>query len=178
MVLETLPAGGGRVELTPDQADVWLAALNDVRLALGTALDVSEDMPDDAARTTPAPRHLGVYHWLTFVQDGLVQSRMPHAGATRRSAACAPRTARPVVWRVLVIRRDLVDGIVAHARWEHPHEACGLIAGGRSAGGVLVIRADLVDEIVAHARLTTRTRRAASSRGPEGADRPSGSSRC
>jgi [CysO sulfur-carrier protein]-S-L-cysteine hydrolase len=29
---------------------------------------------------------------------------------------------------VLVIRRDLVDEIVAHARAEHPHEACGLIA--------------------------------------------------
>ena len=30
---------------------------------------------------------------------------------------------------MLVIRRDLVDEIVAHAREEHPHEACGLIAG-------------------------------------------------
>ena len=34
---------------------------------------------------------------------------------------------------MLVIRRDLVDEIVAHARAEHPHEACGLIAGPEGA---------------------------------------------
>jgi Domain of unknown function (DUF2017) len=75
-VLETLPADGGKVELTPEQADAWLAALNDVRLALGTALDVSEDMPDELPPEDPRAPHLGVYHWLTFVQDALVQSRM------------------------------------------------------------------------------------------------------
>lgn len=76
VVLETLPASGGRVELTPDQADSWLTALNDVRLALGTALDVSEDMPDELPPDDPRAAHLGVYHWLTFVQDSLVQGRM------------------------------------------------------------------------------------------------------
>jgi len=30
---------------------------------------------------------------------------------------------------LLVIRADLVDAIVAHARADHPDEACGLIAG-------------------------------------------------
>lgn len=30
---------------------------------------------------------------------------------------------------MLVIRRDLVDRIVAHARADHPDEACGVIAG-------------------------------------------------
>jgi proteasome lid subunit RPN8/RPN11 len=29
----------------------------------------------------------------------------------------------------LVIRRDLVDAMVAHARRDHPDEACGIIAG-------------------------------------------------
>jgi Domain of unknown function (DUF2017) len=76
LVLETLPETGGRIELAPEQGDVWLAALNDVRLALGTALDVSEDMPDDLPPDDPRSAHLGVYHWLTFVQDGLVQARM------------------------------------------------------------------------------------------------------
>jgi hypothetical protein len=75
VVLETLPPAGGRVELNPVQADAWLAALNDVRLALGTALDVSEDMPDELPPDDPRAEHLGVYHWLTYVQDGLVQSR-------------------------------------------------------------------------------------------------------
>ncbi|WP_219412680.1 DUF2017 domain-containing protein [Pseudonocardia nigra] len=76
VVLDTLPETGGRVELTPDQADSWLTALNDVRLALGTALDVSEDMPEELPPDDPRSSHLGVYHWLTFVQDALVQSRM------------------------------------------------------------------------------------------------------
>src|SRR5919112_2369877 len=76
VVLETLPPAGGRVELTPEQADAWLAALNDVRLALGTALDVSEDMPEDLPLDDPRSAHLGVYHWLTYVQDSLVQTRM------------------------------------------------------------------------------------------------------
>ena len=47
------PADGGKIELTPEQADAWLAALNDVRLALGTALDVSEDMPDELPPDDP-----------------------------------------------------------------------------------------------------------------------------
>jgi hypothetical protein len=76
VLLETLPESGGRIELTPEQADAWLAALNDVRLALGTALDVSEDMPEDLPPDDPRAAHIGVYQWLTFVQDALVQTRM------------------------------------------------------------------------------------------------------
>jgi Domain of unknown function (DUF2017) len=76
LVLDTLGEPGGRVELTPEQGDVWLTALNDVRLALGTALDVSEEMPEELPPDDPRSSHLGVYHWLTFVQDSLVQARM------------------------------------------------------------------------------------------------------
>jgi proteasome lid subunit RPN8/RPN11 len=39
----------------------------------------------------------------------------------------AQRSPYPV--GVLVIRKDLVDEIVAHARRDHPDEACGVIAG-------------------------------------------------
>jgi proteasome lid subunit RPN8/RPN11 len=34
---------------------------------------------------------------------------------------------------VLVIRRDLVDAMVAHARRDHPDEACGVLAGPEGA---------------------------------------------
>src|SRR5215204_3613082 len=34
---------------------------------------------------------------------------------------------------VLVIRRDLVDAMVAHARRDHPDEACGVLAGPAGA---------------------------------------------
>jgi Domain of unknown function (DUF2017) len=76
LLLDTCPPAGGKVELTVGQADAWLAALNDIRLALGTILDVTEDTPDDLPPGDPHAQHLGVYHWLTFVQDSLVQARM------------------------------------------------------------------------------------------------------
>ncbi|GAA5155985.1 DUF2017 domain-containing protein [Pseudonocardia eucalypti] len=76
VVLATCPPDGGRAELTVDQADAWLAALNDLRLALGTTLGVSEDMPEDLTDSDETlAAHMTVYHWLTFVQDALVQTR-------------------------------------------------------------------------------------------------------
>jgi hypothetical protein len=71
-VLASLPSGGGRVELTVPQAEAWLTAVNDVRLALGTALGVSEDMPEQLPPDDPRTDHLPVYHWLTWLQDSLV----------------------------------------------------------------------------------------------------------
>ncbi len=74
VVLDTCPARGGRVRLTDEQAQAWLFALNDVRLALGTVLDVTEDMPDELPPDDPRAPHLSVYHWLTWVQDSLIQA--------------------------------------------------------------------------------------------------------
>ena len=73
-VLATCPAGGGRVELAPSQAEEWLAAINDVRLALGVALEVTEDMPEQLPADDPRADHLPVYHWLTWLQDSLVMT--------------------------------------------------------------------------------------------------------
>jgi hypothetical protein len=72
VLLDTCPPGGGMVKLSVEQADAWLSALNDVRLALGTTLDVTEDMPDDLPDDDPRAPHLGVYHWLTWMQESLV----------------------------------------------------------------------------------------------------------
>ncbi|SFS51666.1 DUF2017 domain-containing protein [Saccharopolyspora flava] len=72
LILETCPPMGGKVKLTSEQADSWLTALNDVRLALGTALDVEDDMPDELPEDDLRREHLGVYQWLTWVQDSLV----------------------------------------------------------------------------------------------------------
>jgi hypothetical protein len=74
VVMQTLPPDGGDVKLTFEQADAWLSAINDVRLALGTALDVTDDMPDELPEDDPRSPHLGVYHWLTWVQETLVQA--------------------------------------------------------------------------------------------------------
>jgi Domain of unknown function (DUF2017) len=74
VLLDTCPQNGGEIRLTFEQADAWLASLNDVRLALGTALDVTEDMPDQLPDEDPREPHLEVYHWLTWVQESLVQA--------------------------------------------------------------------------------------------------------
>ncbi|MGH3695607.1 MAG: DUF2017 domain-containing protein [Pseudonocardiaceae bacterium] len=74
VVLDTCPARGGRVRLSDEQARAWLTALNDVRLALGTVLEVTEDMPDELAPDDPRAPHLAVYHWLTWVQESLIQA--------------------------------------------------------------------------------------------------------
>lgn len=71
-VLATCPEHGGRVELAPVQAEAWLTAVNDVRLALGTALEVREDSPEQLPADDPRAEHLPVYHWLTWLQDSLV----------------------------------------------------------------------------------------------------------
>jgi Domain of unknown function (DUF2017) len=76
VVLATCPEDGGRIELDVDQADLWLSALNDVRLALGTTIGVTEDMPEYPPEDEALAAHLGVYQWLTFVQDALVQARV------------------------------------------------------------------------------------------------------
>ncbi|HEY0636077.1 MAG TPA: DUF2017 domain-containing protein [Pseudonocardiaceae bacterium] len=72
VVLRTCPPDGGAVRLDDEQAAAWLSAINDVRLALGTVLEVSEDMPDELPREDPRSAHLGVYHWLTYMQESLV----------------------------------------------------------------------------------------------------------
>jgi len=71
-VLATVPPQGGRFELTEDDANSWLAAVNDVRLALGTLLDVGPDGPERLADDHPMAGHLDVYQWLTWLQEYLV----------------------------------------------------------------------------------------------------------
>lgn len=75
-MLESLPTDGGRIRLGDEEAAAWIGALNDIRLVLGTRLDVTEDIepfgglpPDDSAAAPYA-----VYHWLTGLQDDLVNA--------------------------------------------------------------------------------------------------------
>ncbi|NMM87529.1 hypothetical protein B2J88_24775 [Rhodococcus sp. SRB_17] len=76
-LLASLPETGGKILLTQEQADAWLSALNDVRLALGTNLGIDADTPESLDPDDPRAPHLDVYHWLTWMQDSLVQALMP-----------------------------------------------------------------------------------------------------
>ena len=76
-VLATLPVEGGRIRLSAGDAEAWLRALNDVRLALGVLLGISEDYERELADVTgtdPRSAYLQVYDWLTFLQETLVRS--------------------------------------------------------------------------------------------------------
>ncbi|WP_102141995.1 DUF2017 domain-containing protein [Mycobacterium hubeiense] len=75
-VLETVPVGGGKFELTEDDAHAWAAAVNDVRLALGTMLDVQPGGPEQLPPDHPMAGHLDVYQWLTVLQEYLVLGLM------------------------------------------------------------------------------------------------------
>lgn len=75
-VLDTVPDGGGVVDLGEDDAEAWIAAVNDMRLALGTMLDIGPDTPDRVPAGDPRAPHLGVYQWLTGLQEYLVLGLM------------------------------------------------------------------------------------------------------
>ncbi len=83
MVRATLPPEGGEVRLDLDQAGAWLRTSNDLRLALGTRLDITEDTepPDDF--TDERDHQLGVYYWLTALQGSLVDALVDARGARR-----------------------------------------------------------------------------------------------
>jgi len=73
--LATLGEPGKDQVLSAEQTLAWLTALNDLRLALGTRLDVEEDWAVQYDRLTdddPVRMWLGVYDWLSHLQDQLV----------------------------------------------------------------------------------------------------------
>jgi len=57
--------------LDPEEVQAWLAVLNDVRLVLGTRLDITED-DWDVAPDDPRAAAYGVYAWLTHLQGDLI----------------------------------------------------------------------------------------------------------
>ncbi|MGY1803664.1 DUF2017 family protein [Blastococcus sp. SYSU D00922] len=73
-VRATLPDGGGEVRLDADQAGSWLRTTNDLRLALGTRLDISEDTEPPEEITGDEDQQLAVYYWLTALQGSLVDA--------------------------------------------------------------------------------------------------------
>ena len=71
--LELLAATAGSDRLSPEEADAWLRALNDLRLVLGTRLDVQED----ALLEGPQSPELALYGYLSWVQEQLVAALAP-----------------------------------------------------------------------------------------------------
>ena len=73
----SLERAGDKMTLSTAEAQSWLASLNDLRLTLGTRLDITDDrhelyaaMSDDDA----AAHH--IYDWLSYLQETLVRAVM------------------------------------------------------------------------------------------------------
>jgi len=61
--------------LTPEQAQSWLTALNDLRLVLGTRLDVKEEeLLSDLRPDDPRAPDLALYAYLSWLQEQLVEA--------------------------------------------------------------------------------------------------------
>jgi hypothetical protein len=84
-MLAALPsAGGTEIALDIESAEAWLRALNDVRLAIGTRLDVRDDMVleeelDDAVMHDPTSARVGqlsLYAYLGYLQQSLVDAML------------------------------------------------------------------------------------------------------
>ncbi len=65
-VLESAEA----TELTEEQLLAWSRAINSIRLALGTYLDVSEDDPPRVPETTEE----SAYQWLSFMLEETIEA--------------------------------------------------------------------------------------------------------
>ena len=59
--------------LTEEQLLGWMGAVNDLRLVLGTQLDVSED-DSDPEPGHPLAAHYGLYHYLGFLLENIVRA--------------------------------------------------------------------------------------------------------
>ncbi|WP_353942843.1 DUF2017 domain-containing protein [Streptomyces sp. HUAS MG91] len=73
--------GGAVLKLTPDDSVRWMRALNDLRLAIGTRLDITDEEDTDLLYRLPDedPRKPMVmaYLWLGGLQETLVETLLP-----------------------------------------------------------------------------------------------------
>jgi uncharacterized protein DUF2017 len=79
VALETLDRikGGGRLSLIPVEAAAWLGALNDLRLVLGTRLEITSDDQEpgqDFGPADPRTAYIPVYYYLGYLQETLVEA--------------------------------------------------------------------------------------------------------
>jgi hypothetical protein len=62
------------VELTDEEAAAWLGVLNDLRLALGVRLDITEDFDGDVDDTDPRAPALRLLSYLGWLEEQLLDA--------------------------------------------------------------------------------------------------------
>jgi|SRR5579884_2225 len=82
LALDTLAATAGEETIDEEQLQMWMGALEVMRLVLGTQLDVTEDM-DAVDPSDPRIEQFAVYQYLSMLQDeivGALTTALPPAG--------------------------------------------------------------------------------------------------
>jgi Domain of unknown function (DUF2017) len=70
----TVGLRGWTVDLTEEEASAWLGALNDLRLALGVRLGITEDFDGDIDPSDPQAPALNVLAYLGWLEENLVDA--------------------------------------------------------------------------------------------------------
>jgi hypothetical protein len=76
-MLETLGEGVEPIRLDANQLHSWMYAINDLRLTIGTRLELEEGYGEVMATLPPEDPRLPLYYlyeWLSALQDGLVRA--------------------------------------------------------------------------------------------------------
>lgn len=60
--------------VTEEELQAWLGGVESLRLALGTQLDVTEESYGPLDRDDPDAPRLALYHWLSWLQEEVVQA--------------------------------------------------------------------------------------------------------
>lgn len=68
---ETLSEWIGKSTLTQQQAQDWIKALNDLRLVLGTRLEITDEVETDFEADEPG---IHLYNYLTYLQGTLIDA--------------------------------------------------------------------------------------------------------
>jgi hypothetical protein len=71
--IDTLESTLSHDEVDETQLLAWMGAVNDLRLVLGTRLDVSEDM-DAVDRDDPAAPAFALYHYLSWLLSEIIDA--------------------------------------------------------------------------------------------------------
>jgi hypothetical protein len=75
--LGVLAETSSRERLSAEELDAWLRALTDLRLALGTRLEVTEDIyASDIDPRDPAAYELSVFAYLSWLQEQAVEAAL------------------------------------------------------------------------------------------------------
>lgn len=78
--LQPLLEVGGKLALDRDAADAWLGWMNDIRLVLGTRLEVTEETyEEEVSADDPRGQALAVYGWLGWLQESLISCLVPRS---------------------------------------------------------------------------------------------------